>query len=177
MKKNIFTFLIFFIFLGFGANPTIAAQSNNMAHHDHAAMDHSMESVRGDIHGEDLKDVIPAIQPKENGKHAHHGKPKEKNSCEHHTTCPSDHVCSAKAHQCSTENTTPVKYQTCSISSECGGGLPWQAAVSPTHDQECILKLPFFQNLKSSSYFLPPLVEASLAGFPGGLERPPQFFS
>lgn len=193
MGKALFTSFLFLAAV-FGTSPALAGHSHDMDHHghgamDHAGMDHAAMGHEGMDHGtmvqegnagserhhpaEDMKDIIPVI-PSQGHKNHDHGNGGDKKSCEHHQVCPSDHVCEMKDHACHAAAT--LSFQTCAISTECGGGLPFQSASQPQH-HEVILTFYLFKEFNFSSYFLPPLVEVSLAGFPGEQEHPPQFSS
>jgi len=192
MRKALFTSFLFLAAVAWGISPALAGHSHDMDHHghgamDHAGMDHAAMGHEGMDHGAvvqvakaeaehrhstDIKDLIPVIPAQG---HKGHGKGGDKKSCEHHQVCPSDHVCEMKDHACHTD-AGALSFQTCSISTECGGGLPFLPASSPQH-HEVILTSYLFKEFNFSSYFLPPLVEVSLAGFPGERERPPQFAS
>ena len=143
--------------------------NNHAMSMDHSTMNHEDEAPM--LEGADIKDFIPVLNKHQHNK-ASQGSPM---TCEHHTVCPSDHVCETKNGQCHTVNPTE-NMKTCSISKECGGGLPLQA-TPVSHDREGIITSYLFKDIKLSSYFLPPQVEVSLAGFTGELERPPQFSS
>ena len=188
MGKALFTSFLFLAAV-LGTSPALAGHPHDMGHHGHGAMDHAAMGHEGMDHGTmvqeadagaglhhpaDIKDLIPVIPSQS---HKDHGceKKGDKRSCMHHQVCPSDHTCEMKDHSYHSSN-SPGPDPVCSISSECGGGLPFQSASPPQH-HEVILTFYLFKEFNFSSYFLPPLVEVSLAGFPGEQEHPPQFSS